>query len=209
MTLFLKLSPTAREELWVPFQGLLQTSLLPQKGIWSVSPPTSPSATEPRKQPPTCQHGDEREAVVLWAAPVASFSQHVSVKHLMVEFLDPGLGEDHEHPAGLDLLHELFLQRRSHDKVTKFWSPANTQAPPLLPCLCPSHVHWVNAYRKKKTLLSGGRGWQEKGKLRWRSPKLHEVPFMYDILLRTPLKDWGNYIFTLWCVGGWETAQKY
>lgn len=29
----------------------------------------------------------------------------------MVELLDPGLGEDHQHTAGLNLFHELFLQR--------------------------------------------------------------------------------------------------
>ena len=77
------------------------------------------SAMEPCKEPLTRQHGDEGEAVVLGAAPVAGFSEHVSVKNLVIEFLNPGLGEDHQHPASLDLLHELFLQRRSQEKTTR------------------------------------------------------------------------------------------
>ena len=84
---------------------------------WALPPL---SAMEPCKEPLTRQHGDEGEAVVFRAAPVAGFSEHVSVKNLVVKFLNPGLGEDHQHPAGLDLLHELFLQRRSQEKMTRY-----------------------------------------------------------------------------------------
>lgn len=90
-----------------------------------------PGDTELCEGPLTGQHGDEREAVVLGAAPVAGLSQHVSVEHLMVELLDPGLGEDHQHPAGLNLLHELFLQRPSQEKNDQIGPPASKQAPPL------------------------------------------------------------------------------
>ena len=72
------------------------------------------------KQPLTRQHGDEGEAVILRAAPVAGFSEHVSVENLVVKFLYAGLGEEHEHPTGLDMHHELFLQRRSQKKTTKY-----------------------------------------------------------------------------------------
>ena len=106
--------PVGRVALRVLFQGWLL-----RKGLCSVRPPSPPRATEPCEKPLTGQHGDEGQAVILWASPVASFSEHVSVEHLMVEPLDPGLGEHHQPPAGLDLLHELFLQRGAHEKVTR------------------------------------------------------------------------------------------
>lgn len=92
----------------------------PESGFEAWALPTPPRAMEPCQEPLTSQHGDEGKAVVLGAAPVAGFSEHVSVENLVVKFLDPGLGEDHQHPAGLNLLHELFLQRRPHEKVTRY-----------------------------------------------------------------------------------------
>lgn len=118
---------------------------LPERGL-EGEPPIPRSGTELCKEPLTGQHGDERKAVVLRAAPVAGFSQHVSVEHLMVEFLDPGLGEDHHHPAVVHLLHELFLQRRSQDEVTKFGPlqtksfPHSTTASSPPPAMAPKSV---------------------------------------------------------------------
>ena len=102
------------------FKVCLKHYCFPERGFEAWALPTPPSATEPCSEPLTSQHGDEGKAVVLGAAPVAGFSEHVSVENLVVKLLDPGLGEDHQHPAGLHLLHELFLQRRSHEKVTKY-----------------------------------------------------------------------------------------
>lgn len=100
-------------------------------------------------EPLTGQHGNEGKAAVLGAAPVASFSEHVSVEYLVIQLLDPGLGEDHEHPAALHLLHELFLQRGHMSRGCRQMS---------LPII-PFSLNWG-------FLLRG----DERGDGRWRSP---------------------------------------
>lgn len=59
----------------------------------------------------TCQHGDERQHVVFWWAPVPSLGQQVALQHLVVELLDPGLTQNHKDSAALDQTHKLLLQK--------------------------------------------------------------------------------------------------
>jgi len=61
----------------------------------------------------TCQHGDERQRVVLRGAAVPGLAQQVALQHLIVELLDPGLRENHEDPAALDQTHKLLLQKNT------------------------------------------------------------------------------------------------
>lgn len=60
--------------------------------------------------PVTCQHGDKRHCLVLWRAPVTGLTQQVELQHLVVEFFNPGLRQNHDDAAALDKALKLFLK---------------------------------------------------------------------------------------------------
>lgn len=63
--------------------------------------------------PGTCQHGYKWRCLVLWRAPVPGFTQEVVLQHLVVELLNPGLGQNHQDATALDKTHILFLEKQA------------------------------------------------------------------------------------------------
>ena len=195
----LELSSTAREVLWVLFQSLLETLLLPWKGLWSVGPP----------------HPTECHGAVQWATDQSAWwwgegccpRGCPSSRLLRACFCrEPGGKAPRSRPGRRPSAPRWSAPASwtlSAEKITRegdqIRSLANKQALMFLCRLFTSRVTESPLMGKTQPCRLGDRGWRGKRKLQWKSPQLHEGPFIYVIFLRNPVGGVGilHFIFVL------------